>query len=165
MLTSPWAMWWPQGLPRGNLWLAAQKRIFQRIFQRIFHKIFYRIFFSNNFFLKNIQKLRVIRRFCFWHNFLIRRPFFEPFAALESGGRALSDHSGLSQFWALSFLSILRHLGHEHLIKEGQEGRRVEGILLSERTSKQSLEHKRFFEKGCKIISLLMLFEVLCSLA
>lgn len=46
----------------------------------------------------------------FCHNFLIRRPFFEPFAALESGGRAISSRSGSNQFWALSFLTILQHL-------------------------------------------------------
>ena len=46
----------------------------------------------------------------FWHNFLIRRPFSEPFVAPESGRRALSSRLDSNQFWALLFLTILRHL-------------------------------------------------------
>jgi len=43
---------------------------------------------------KKIKFLMFWEKYSFGHIFLIRRPFFEPFAAPKSGGRALSIRLG-----------------------------------------------------------------------
>ena len=43
-------------------------------------------------FFEKFKITMLLTNFSFCHNFLIRRPLFEPFVAPESGGRELSSH-------------------------------------------------------------------------
>ena len=51
-----------------------------------------------NFFFEKLKLLMLWTNSSFCHNFLIWRPFFEPFAAPESGEREISSCSTLNQF-------------------------------------------------------------------